>query len=83
MSPSPAPLYHAPEPQRPGLLPALAAGAIIAQAVPLLAALLGIVVWKELQHSDMRVKSLTLLMAVLYACGVVMVSVAPVFVRKP
>jgi len=30
VSPSPAPLYHAPEPQRPGLLPALAAGAIIA-----------------------------------------------------
>ena len=30
MSPSPSPIYHAPEPQRSNLLPALAAGAIIA-----------------------------------------------------
>ena len=45
--------------------------------------LVGIVIWKELKGCDMRVKSLTLLMAVIYGCGVVMVSVAPLYIRKP
>jgi glucose uptake protein len=63
--------------------PSLATRALLGQAAPLLTVLVGIVVWKELKGSDMRVKSLTLLMLVLYGCGVVMVSVAPLYIRKP
>ena len=57
--------------------------AAIIQAAPLLTALIGIVIWKELRYSDVRVKSLTVLMAVLYACGVVMVSAGPFLAGKP
>jgi glucose uptake protein len=63
-------------------LPSLAVRALLAQAAPLLTVLVGIVVWKELKGSDMRVRALTLLMLVLYGCGVVMVSVAPLYIRK-
>lgn len=63
--------------------PNLATRALLGQAAPLLTVLVGIVVWKELKGSDMRVKSLTLLMAVLYASGVVLVSVAPLYIRTP
>jgi glucose uptake protein len=69
----------APEAAQPGL----AVRALLGQAAPLLTVFLGIVVWTELKDCDMRVKSLTLLMAVLYACGVVMVSVAPLYILKP
>jgi glucose uptake protein len=63
--------------------PSLATRALLAQAAPLLTALVGIVVWKELQGSDMRVKSLTLLMAVLYASGAVLVCMAPLYTTTP
>jgi glucose uptake protein len=61
--------------------PSLATRALLGQAAPLLTALVGIGVWKVLKGSDMRVRALTLLMLVLYACGVVMLSVAPLYVR--
>jgi len=61
----------------------LATRALLGQAAPVLTVLIGIVVWKELKGSDMRVKSLTLLMLVLYACGVVLVSLAPLYIRRP
>jgi glucose uptake protein len=57
-------------------------GAILGQAAPLLTALVGIFVWRELKGADMRVRALTLLMIVLYGCGVVLLSMAPVFVAK-
>ena len=63
--------------------PSPATRALLAQAAPLLTVLVGIVFWKELKGSDVRARSLTLLMAVLYACGVVMVSVAPLYIPKP
>jgi glucose uptake protein len=56
--------------------------AILGQAAPLLTALVGIFVWRELKGGDMRVRSLTLLMLVLYGCGVVLLSIAPIYVRK-
>ncbi len=63
--------------------PGLATRALLGHAAPLLTVLVGIVVWKELKGSDLRVRSLTLLMAVLYACGVVIVSLAPFYIRQP
>jgi glucose uptake protein len=65
----------------PAMQPSPATRALLAQAAPLLTVLVGIVVWKEIHGSDMRVKSLTLLMAVLYASGVVLVSMAPLYIR--
>jgi glucose uptake protein len=65
-----------------GAQPSLATRALLGQAAPLLTVLMGILVWKELKGADMRVKSLTLLMLVLYGCGVVLVSVAPLYVRN-
>jgi glucose uptake protein len=56
--------------------------AILAQAAPLLTALVGIFVWRELKGADMRVRALTLLMIVLYGCGVVLLSIAPIYLRK-
>ena len=56
--------------------------AIIGQAAPLLTALVGIFIWKELKGSDMRVRALMVLMVVLWGCGVVLLSVAPLYVRR-
>jgi len=56
--------------------------ALLAQAAPLLTALVGIFVWRELKGSDIRVRALTLMMVVLYGCGVVLLSVAPLYVPK-
>jgi len=56
--------------------------AILAQAAPLLTALVGVFVWRELKGGDMRVKALTILMLVLYGCGVVLLSFASIYVRK-
>jgi hypothetical protein len=56
--------------------------AILSQAAPLLTAIIGIFVWRELKGADMRVRALTLLMIVLYGCGMVLLSVSPIYVRK-
>jgi len=56
--------------------------AILGQTAPLLTALVGIFVWRELKGGDMRVKALTLLMLVLYGCGVALLSFASIYVRK-
>jgi glucose uptake protein len=56
--------------------------AILGQAAPLLTVLLGVFVWRELKGGDLRVKALTILMVVLYGCGVVLLSVAPLYVRR-
>lgn len=56
--------------------------AILGQAAPIVTALIGIFVWKELKSGDMRVRALALLMIVLYGCGMVLLSVAPIYGRK-
>jgi glucose uptake protein len=56
--------------------------AVLAQAAPLLTALLGIFVWRELKGADIRVRAMTVLMVVLYGCGMVLLSVAPLYVRR-
>jgi glucose uptake protein len=49
------------------------------QGATLVSALWGILVWKEFQGGDTRVKALLLLMLLLFAAGLTMVSLAPVF----
>jgi glucose uptake protein len=48
----------------------------------LIAALCGIVVWKEFRKGDARIKSLLALMFILFIFGVGMLSLAPSFVRR-
>ena len=55
--------------------------AILGQAAPLLTALVGIFLWRELKGADIRVRALTLLTIILYGCGVVLLSIAPMYVR--
>jgi glucose uptake protein len=47
------------------------------QGATLISALWGLLVWKEFQGADARIKMLLTLMLVLFACGLAMVSVAP------
>jgi glucose uptake protein len=53
----------------------------IGQGATMVSALWGLLVWKEFQGADLRVKSLVVLMLVLFACGLAMVSMAPLFVQ--
>jgi glucose uptake protein len=52
------------------------------QSPPVLAALWGIAVFRELKGGDIRVKTLAVLMLALFICGLVMVGLAPIYVRK-
>lgn len=53
----------------------------VGQGATMVSALWGLLVWREFQGADMRVKSLVVLMLVLFVAGLAMVSVAPLFVR--
>jgi glucose uptake protein len=70
-----------------GLAPASAhmppaAEYMVAQAYPLLAALWGLLVWKEFSDGDGRVKLSAGLMMLLFAGGLTLVAVAPLYLRK-
>jgi glucose uptake protein len=52
----------------------------LGQGATMVSALWGLLVWKEFAGADMRVKSLVVIMLVLFVCGLTMVSVAPLFV---
>jgi glucose uptake protein len=54
---------------------------ILAQGSPVIAALLGIIVWHELKGGDMRVKVLTGLMIILFVGGLAMIGLAPMYLR--
>jgi len=56
---------------------------LLAHGSPVVAALWGIVVFKEYKSSDMRIKFLGMLMLVLFVCGVVMIGMAPLFSAVP
>jgi glucose uptake protein len=57
---------------------------LLAQCWPLLAALWGIVVFRDLKGADSRVGILAVLMLVLYLCGLGMIAMAPVYmIAKP
>ncbi|MFB3826143.1 MAG: AcrB/AcrD/AcrF family protein [Bryobacteraceae bacterium] len=53
----------------------------IGQGATMVSALWGLLVWKEFAGADTRVKSLVAIMLVLFACGLGLVSVAPLFAR--
>lgn len=55
---------------------------MLAQGSPVLAALWGIVVFREFKNSDARVKLMARLMLVLYLCGLAMIGLAPQFLHK-
>jgi glucose uptake protein len=54
----------------------------MAQGATLISALWGLLAWKEFKGSDTRIGSLVALMLVLFACGLALVSIAPLYVRR-
>ena len=54
---------------------------MLSQGAPVLTALWGIVVFREFKDGDMRVKTLGALMLVLVLCGMVMIGLAPLYLR--
>jgi glucose uptake protein len=57
------------------------AGYFMAQAFALIAALWGILLWKEFKGADLRVKALAVFMFVLFACGLLVISQASLHLR--
>ena len=55
---------------------------LLAQGSPVLAALWGIVVFREFKASDIRVKLMGTLMLVLFLCGLCMIGLAPMLLPK-
>jgi glucose uptake protein len=51
------------------------------QGATLISALWGLLVWKEFEGADSRVKILVALALILFTCGLAVVSVAPLYVR--
>jgi glucose uptake protein len=56
-------------------------GSLLAQGFPLIAALWGILVWRELKGADLRVKVLAVFMFLLFVCGLLLIAQAPLHVR--
>jgi glucose uptake protein len=57
------------------------AGYLLAQGFPLIAALWGVLLWKEFKGSDLRVKTLAVFIFLLFACGLLVISQASLHVR--
>jgi glucose uptake protein len=57
------------------------AGYLPAQGFALIAALWGILLWKEFRGADLRVKVLAVGMFLLFACGLLVISQASLHVR--
>jgi glucose uptake protein len=55
---------------------------MLAQGFPVLAALWGILVFREFKNGDIRVKLLGTLTLVLFVCGMAMIGLAPVLLRR-
>jgi glucose uptake protein len=56
-------------------------GFFLAQGFPLIAALWGILVWKELKGADLLVKALAVFMFLLFVSGLLLIALAPLPVR--
>jgi glucose uptake protein len=56
---------------------------LLNQGVPVVAALWGLLVWREFRGGDMRVKTMSVLMLALFVGGLALLSLAPVHVPKP
>jgi glucose uptake protein len=57
------------------------AGYFLAQGFALIAALWGVLLWKEFKGSDLRVKTLVVFMFLLFVCGLLVLSQASLHVR--
>jgi glucose uptake protein len=64
------------------LQPAPLGGFLLAQGAPIVTALLGILVFREIRGGDMRLKMLAFLMIALFVCGLAMIGLAPVYMPK-
>jgi glucose uptake protein len=53
---------------------------MLGQSWPILATLWGVLAFRELKGSDIRVKIMTMLMAVLFLCGLGMIALGPIYV---
>ena len=49
------------------------------QGSTLISALWGLLLWREFKGADLKIKSLIAVMLVLYACGLTLVSLAPLY----
>ena len=77
-------LVASPAEQMPGpLRDSRALALALSQGAPLVAALWGLLVWKELRDGDMRVKTMAALMLVLLAGGLALLALAPEHMPKP
>ena len=54
----------------------------LAQGFVVIAALWGLLKWKELSGADVKARVAAMLMLVFYICGLALLSVAPMFLRK-
>ena len=54
----------------------------LTQGSPVVAALWGILIFRELKGGDMRLKMLATLMLVFFLCGLAMIGLAPLFLQK-
>jgi glucose uptake protein len=52
------------------------------QGATLISALWGLLVWKEFKGADFRIKMLLAIMLVLFACGLGLISIAPLYTAK-
>jgi glucose uptake protein len=57
------------------------AGYLVAQGFTLVAALWGVLLWREFKGADLRVKTLAVFMFLLFASGLLVISQAAVYVR--
>jgi len=64
------------------LHPPPAIGFMLAQGYPLLAALWGLLVWKEFRGGGLRVRGLALVMLVLFAAGLALMAISPLYGQK-
>jgi len=55
---------------------------MLLQGSPLVASLWGMLVFKEFKQSDIRVKIMGALMIVMFLCGLAMIGLSPMYLRK-
>jgi glucose uptake protein len=64
------------------LHPPPAIGYLLAQGYPIVAALWGMLVWRELSAGDKRVRGMALVMLVLFTAGLTLMAISPLYGQK-
>ncbi|SPE36045.1 Putative integral membrane protein (fragment) [Candidatus Sulfopaludibacter sp. SbA3] len=57
-------------------------GYVLNQGFAVIAALWGVLAWRELHGSDLKVKLMAVVMLILFIGGIVLISLAPLYVRR-